>query len=62
MVDIDRILEHWGGRRLADQVDALGSVPVEATAAATRELAASECVRAIILDQVVSALPTPGSD
>ena len=62
MADLDRILERWGGRRLADQVDALGSVPVEATAAGTRALAASEHVRAILIDQVVSALPTPGSD
>jgi hypothetical protein len=54
LVDIDAILERYGGRRLAEAPDALGSVPVEATAQGILALAASEQVRAVLEDQAVS--------
>lgn len=55
---IDEILEQVGGKRLADSADALGSIPVETTAAGIRALAASEYVKAILEDQPISSLPT----
>ena len=51
LVDIDRILDRHGGRRLAPEVDALGSVAVETTVAGLVELAASDYVKAILEDQ-----------
>jgi hypothetical protein len=52
--DIDRVLARVGGRRLSSTVDALGTVPVEATAAGIRALAASAHVKAILEDQPIS--------
>jgi len=54
--DIDRILEEYGGRRLAPEVDALGSIPVETTAAGIRALAERPYVKAVLEDQPVSLL------
>ncbi|HEX6861229.1 MAG TPA: hypothetical protein VF414_00345 [Thermoanaerobaculia bacterium] len=54
--DLDRILERHQGRRLADHADALGCVPVEATADGISALAASEHVKAILEDQPISLL------
>jgi hypothetical protein len=54
LVDIDHILQRFDGRRLAAQPNALGYVPVEATAVAIRALADSEHVRAIIEDQSIA--------
>ena len=51
---IDQILDRFGGRRLAEQVNALGSIPVEATSAGIDALAASEHVKAILEDQSIS--------
>jgi len=55
---IDEILERYDGKRLADSVNALGSIPVETTAAGIRALAASEYVKAVLEDQPISSLPT----
>jgi hypothetical protein len=52
--EIDRILTRFDGRRLADQPNALGYVPVETTAAGLRALAESDHVRAVIEDQPIS--------
>ncbi len=52
---IDRILERFGGKRLAD-VNALGSIPVETTLAGISALAASDHVRTILEDQPISLL------
>ena len=52
---IDGILERFDGKRLAD-IDALGCIPVETTAAALKALAASEHVKAILEDQAISLL------
>lgn len=51
--EVDRILERFHGRRLAEDPDALGSVAVEATAAAIRALARSRTVKAIMEDQAI---------
>jgi hypothetical protein len=52
--DIDGILECFGGQRLAEQPDVLGSIPVEITAAGVNALAASEWVKLIVEDQSIS--------
>ena len=54
--EIDRVLARFGGRRLANHVNALGSLPVEATPAGIRALAASARVEAILEDQPISLL------
>ena len=57
--DIDAILAHYGGKRLATSVNALGSVPVETTAAGINALAASERVKVIFEDQKITLLAKP---
>lgn len=49
--DLDDILAPFGGKLLAASVDALGTVPVETTAAGINALANSEHVKAILDDQ-----------
>ncbi|MGO9274667.1 MAG: hypothetical protein ACLQOO_31295 [Terriglobia bacterium] len=56
LLSIDNILDRFHGRRLAEDADALGSVPVEATRAGIEALAASEHVKAILEDQPISVL------
>jgi len=56
LVDIDGILERFDGKRLATNVDALGCIPVETTAAGITALAASDHVKAILEDQPISLL------
>lgn len=56
---IDGILASFGGRRLTEGPDALGSVLVETTPACVRALAASEHVKAILEDQPISLLRPP---
>ena len=51
--DIDGILEDLGGQRLADHPDALGSIPIETTAAGIDALAESDQVTAILEDQAI---------
>jgi hypothetical protein len=53
LVDIDAILKRAGGRRLADDPDALGTIPVESTVAGINALADSDWVTAIFEDQSV---------
>jgi hypothetical protein len=55
--EIDKILGRFNGQRLADSVDVLGSLPVEATAAGIMALADSTRVKAILEDQPVSFFP-----
>jgi hypothetical protein len=54
--DLDEILAPFGGKRLAMSVNALGTIPVETTAAGINALAGSEHVKAILEDQPI-ALP-----
>ena len=51
---IDDILHRHKGQRLAEHANALGSVPVETTAAGIKALAASEHVKAILEDQPIA--------
>ena len=54
LTDIDAILKRHDGRRLARRPNALGSVPVETTAAGIKALASSRWVQAILEDQPIS--------
>ena len=56
--EIDKILERFEGKRLANEVNALGAIPVEATAAGIVALAASNHVKAILEDQPITSLHT----
>src|SRR5215831_17099972 len=56
LTEIDDILAHYSGKRLAASVNALGAIPIETTAAGINALAASERVKAILEDQTVSLL------
>jgi hypothetical protein len=57
--EIDRILEHYDGKRLSKDVDALGSITVETTVEGIKALAASEHVKAILEDRSIFQLPQP---
>jgi hypothetical protein len=57
--EIDDILAHHCGKRLAAHVNALGAVPVETTTTGIHALAASDQVKAILEDQGVSLLSAP---
>ena len=50
---MDDILGRFDGQRFADEPDALGSIPVEATVAGIEALASSDWVKAIIEDQPI---------
>ncbi len=50
---IDGILKEHDGRRLARRPNALGSMPVETTAAGIKALASSRWVQAILEDQPI---------
>ncbi len=56
MSGIDELPKRYGGRRLAAQPDALGSLPVETTAAGIKALAVCESVRGVLEDQEVHGL------
>jgi hypothetical protein len=54
--DIDRVLDKFGGRRLSSEVDALGGVAVETTAAGFLGLTSLGRVRAVLEDQEISII------
>ena len=54
--EIDDVLERFDGRRLADGVDALGTIPVETTAKGISALAELNPVKVIFEDQKVSLI------
>ncbi len=54
--DIDTILKRYGGHRLADGRNALGSIPVETTAEGIKALAASKYVKVILENQSISLI------
>jgi hypothetical protein len=56
---LDPILSELGGRWLADEPDALGSLAVEIPVAGLLALAQSDRVKAILEDQRVTVLPRP---
>ena len=55
---IDLILARHRGKRLSEDVDALGSITVETTASGIKELSASEHGKAILEDQPIFQLPS----
>ena len=60
LVEVDDILERFDGQRSADSPDALGSIPIETTAAGIKALASSEWVKALLEDQPIQlTLDTP---
>lgn len=59
LVEIDRVLKHFGSKRLASSVNALGSIPVESTPDGIAALATLDSVKAILEDQPISLLSGP---
>ena len=59
LAEIDETLERYNGTRLAPTVDALGCVPIEATADGIKALAGCTPVKAILEDQKIAPLPKP---
>jgi len=59
LTDVDDVLKRFGGQRLANIPDALGSLPVETTAAGIAALAASKYIKAILEDQAITLIPRP---
>ena len=57
--ELDRILGQHDGKRLAESPDALGSIPIEATADGVRAVAESPLVEAVLEDQAISPLKRP---
>ena len=56
LVDMDQILAQCGGRRLDDDVTALGTVAVETTPTGIKSLANLKDVRTVLEDQNVAFL------
>jgi len=56
MGEIEDILERFGGQRLEERPDVLGSLPVETTVAGIKELAKSDLVKAILEDQAIHSV------
>ena len=50
---VDEVLARFGGRRLSDAPDALGSLPVETTCAGIHALAECDGVSAVLEDQPI---------
>lgn len=56
LVKLDEILSNCGGRRIDDEVSALGTVAIEATPAGIKKLARLRDVKSVLEDQNVSLL------
>jgi hypothetical protein len=57
--ELDRILGQHDGKRLAESPNALGTIPIEATAEGVRAVAESDVVEAVLEDQAISPLRRP---
>lgn len=57
--EIDQILARYDGKRLSEDVDALGSITVESTAEGIKALADSDHVKAILEDQSIFQFSSP---
>ncbi|OGG43664.1 MAG: hypothetical protein A3F84_25795 [Candidatus Handelsmanbacteria bacterium RIFCSPLOWO2_12_FULL_64_10] len=53
LIEIDGILEHFGGQRQAERPDVLGTISVETTPAGIQAIAASKSVKAVLEDQAI---------
>ncbi len=54
LAEIDRVLVRYGGKRLVESADALGSIAVETTAAGVVALATIPGVKAVLEDQPIT--------
>ncbi|ETW99226.1 MAG: hypothetical protein ETSY1_15825 [Candidatus Entotheonella factor] len=54
--EIDSILKRHDGKRLSEQVSAVGSIAIEATPAGIHDLTTSEYVKSILEDQPMASL------
>ena len=54
--EIDRILQRYQGRRMAERPSAVGAIPVETTAGGVIALARADCVKTILEDQNILPL------
>jgi sorbitol-specific phosphotransferase system component IIA len=59
LAELDHVLRHFGGKRLASNVNALGSIPVEAPPNGIAALATLDAVKAVLEDQPISLLSGP---
>ncbi|WP_407895955.1 hypothetical protein [Scytonema sp. NUACC26] len=50
---IKKIIQDFGGQELAERPDALGSIPIEISAAGVKALAASDAVKAVLEEQEI---------
>ncbi|KAB8334321.1 hypothetical protein SD80_007840 [Scytonema tolypothrichoides VB-61278] len=57
---IRKILQEFGGIQLAESPDALGTIPVEISAAGVEALAASDAVKAVVEEQEI--IPANGTN
>jgi len=60
LAELDAIIEQHQGKRLGENVNALGCVTVETTANGIRAIASSEGVKAVIEDQPIALLAQRG--
>lgn len=56
MGEVEDILGRFGGQRLEERPDVLGSLPVETTVAGVKELVKSDLVKAILEDQEIHSV------
>lgn len=56
LIEIDAVLDQYGGQKLAPRPNALGCIPIETTARGIRALASLDKVKAIMEDQPISLL------
>ncbi|MCP4348378.1 MAG: hypothetical protein GY795_23060 [Desulfobacterales bacterium] len=54
LIEIDAILDQYGGRKLAPKPNALGCIPIETTARGIKALASLDKVKAIMEDKPIS--------
>ncbi|WP_243147240.1 hypothetical protein [Scytonema sp. UIC 10036] len=57
---IKKIVQDFGGKELAERPDALGSIPIEISAAGVKALAASDVVKAVLEEQEI--VPANGTN
>lgn len=50
---IKKIIQDFGGKELAERPDALGSIPIEISAAGVKALAACDVVKAVLEEQEI---------
>jgi hypothetical protein len=56
LVDLNQIVQKFGGETLAEKADLLGSIPIEITAEGIEALAQSQSVKAVLEDQPIRSV------